>query len=95
MSERQPPAWRVAVSLFTAIPAGVNELLDDEAAALAAVPRPPLAAAVLVLAEVTGRVSVVIATAAPAARAGGFGALVADRTTAAERLGGGWGRRSG
>ena len=185
MSERQPPAWRVAISLFTAVPAGVSGALDDEVAAravlwlpaigllaggagagvllaaargnatgpgrllgaalavaalavltgglhldgladtadglgsrraaaaaldimrrpdigpmgvgalvllllvqvsaLAAVPRPPLAAAALVLAEVTGRVSVVIATAAPAARPGGFGALVAGRTTAAER----------
>jgi adenosylcobinamide-GDP ribazoletransferase len=56
-----------------------------QVSALAAVPRPPLAAAALVLAEVTGRVSVVIATAAPAARPGGFGALVAGRTTAAER----------
>jgi adenosylcobinamide-GDP ribazoletransferase len=184
MSERQPPAWRVAVSLFTTIPAGVG-MLDDEVAAravlwlpaigllaggggagvllaagsrnatgpgrllgaalavaviavltgglhldgladtadglgsrrpaataldimrrpdigpmgvgalvlmllvqvsaLAAVPRPALAAAALVLAEVTGRVSVIIATAAPAARPGGFGALVAGRTTAAER----------
>jgi adenosylcobinamide-GDP ribazoletransferase len=53
--------------------------------ALAAVPRLPLAAAAMVLAEVTGRVSVVIATASPAARPGGFGALVAGRTTAAER----------
>ena len=185
MSERQPPAWRVAVSLFTTIPAGVDEMLDDDVAArailwlpaigllsggagaavllvagrlnatgpgrllgaalavavigiltgglhldgladtadglgsrrvaaaaldimrrsdigpmgvgalvivllvqvsaLAAMPRPPLAAAALVLAEVTGRVSVVVATAAPAARSGGFGALVAGRTTAAER----------
>jgi adenosylcobinamide-GDP ribazoletransferase len=185
VSERRPPAWRVAVSLFTTIPAGIGEVLDDEvaarailwlpaigllaggagagvllaaasrtatgpgrllgaalavaviavltgglhldgladtadglgsrrpaaaaldimrrsdigpmgvgalvlallvqAAALAAVPRPPLAAAALVLAEVTGRVSVVVATAAPAARPGGFGALVAGRTTAAER----------
>jgi adenosylcobinamide-GDP ribazoletransferase len=184
VSERQPPAWRVAVSLFTTIPAGVSGVLDDDVAArailwlpaigllcggagagvllaagsrnatgpgrllgaalavavtavltgglhldgladtadglgsrrpaaaaldimrrsdigpmgvgalvfvlliqvsaLAAVPR-PLAAAALVLAEVTGRVSVVCATAAPAARPGGFGALVAGRTTAAER----------
>ena len=35
MSERQPPAWRVAVSLFTTIPAGVNGVLDDEVAARA------------------------------------------------------------
>jgi adenosylcobinamide-GDP ribazoletransferase len=53
--------------------------------AVAAIPRLPLATAALVLAEVTGRVSVVIATSSPAARPGGFGALVADRTTAAER----------
>ena len=184
-SERQPPAWRVALSLFTAIPAGVGGALDDDvaarailwlpgvglllggvgagvmvavgslnatgpgrllgaalavtaiavltgglhldgladtadglgsrrpaadalaimrrsdvgpmgvaalvlvllvqAAAVAAVPRLPLAAAAMVLAEVTGRVSVVIATSSPAARPGGFGALVAGRTTAAER----------
>ena len=184
-SERQPPAWRVALSLFTAIPAGVGGVLDDDVAArailwlpgvglllggvgagvmvavgslnatgpgrllgaalavaavavltgglhldgladtadglgsrrpaadalaimrrsdvgpmgvaalvlvllvqvaaVAAVPRLPLAAAAMVLAEVTGRVSVVIATSSPAARPGGFGALVAGRTTAAER----------
>ena len=69
-------------------PMGVGALvfvLLIQASALAAVPRPPLAAAALVLAEVTGRVSVVIATAAPAARPGGFGALVAGRTTGAER----------
>jgi adenosylcobinamide-GDP ribazoletransferase len=184
-SERQPPAWRVALSLFTTIPAGVTGVLDDDVAArailwlpgiglllggtgggvllaagsrnatgpgrllgaalavaviavltgglhldgladtadglgsrrpaaaaleimrrsdigpmgvgalvlvlviqvtaVAAVPRLPLAAAALVLAEVTGRVSVVVATSSAAARPGGFGALVASRTTAAER----------
>ena len=185
MSERQPPAWRVAMSLFTTIPAGVSGVLDDDAAArailwlpaiglllggigggvmlgvgslnstgpgrllgaalavtviavltgglhldgladtadglgsrrpaadalaimrrsdigpmgvgalvlvlliqvtaVAAIPRLPLAAVALLLAEVTGRVSVVVATSSPAARPDGFGALVADRTTAAER----------
>ena len=185
MSEQKPPSWRVAVSLFTTIPAGVSGILDDDVAArailwlpaiglmlggagagvmlavgvlnvtgpgrllgaalgvaviavltgglhldgladtadglgsrrpaadaldimrrsdigpmgvgalvfvlliqvtaVAAIPRLPLAAAALVLAEVTGRVSVVVATSSPAARPGGFGALVADRTTAAER----------
>lgn len=184
MSERKPPAWRVALSLFTAIPAGVNRMSDDDAArailwlpavglllgglgagvvqavgslspsgpgrllgaalavaliafltgglhldgladtadglgsrrpatdalaimhrsdigpmgvatlvltlliqvtAIAAMPTPPLAAAAFALAEVTGRVSVVVATSSPAARPGGFGALVAGRTTAAER----------
>jgi adenosylcobinamide-GDP ribazoletransferase len=184
VTERQPPGWRVAISLFTTIPAGVSGVLDDVAArairwlpavglllggigagvvlavgslnatgpgrllgaalavaviavltgglhldgladtadglgsrrpaadaleimrrsdigpmgvgalvlalliqvtAIAAVPRLPLAAAALVLAEVTGRVSVVVATSAPAARPGGFGALVAGRTTAVDR----------
>jgi adenosylcobinamide-GDP ribazoletransferase len=185
VSERQPPAWRVAVSLFTTIPAGVSGVLDDDVAArailwlpgigvllggvgaavvlaagrlnatgpgrllgaalavaviavltgglhldgladtadglgsrrpaadaleimrrsdvgpmgvgalvlvlliqvtaVAAIPRLPLAAAALVLAEVTGRVSVVIATSSPAARPGGFGALVAGRTTTVHR----------
>ncbi|HEY6496052.1 MAG TPA: adenosylcobinamide-GDP ribazoletransferase, partial [Trebonia sp.] len=32
---RQPPAWRVAMSLFTAIPAGVDGALDDDVAARA------------------------------------------------------------
>jgi len=185
MSERHPSGWRIALSLFTTIPAGVGGTLDDDAAAravlwlpgiglllggvaacvmlavgglnhtvagrllgaalavaalamatgglhldgladtadglgsrrpadaalaimrrsdigpmgvgalvlvlliqvtaVAAVPRLPLAAAALVLAEVSGRVSVVLATSSPAARPGGFGALVAGRTTAAER----------
>jgi adenosylcobinamide-GDP ribazoletransferase len=184
-SEGRPPAWRVALSLFTAIPAGVDGVLDDDVAAravlwlpgvglllggagagvmlavgalnatgpgrllgaalavavvavltgglhldgladtadglgsrrpaadalavmrrsdigpmgvaalvlvllvqvtaVAAVPRLPLAAAAVVLAEVAGRVSVVIATSSPAARPGGFGALVAGQTTAVER----------
>jgi adenosylcobinamide-GDP ribazoletransferase len=39
----------------------------------------------MVLAEVTGRVSAVVATSSPAARPGGFGALVAGRTTALDR----------
>ncbi len=185
MSQRHPAAWRVALSLFTTIPAGVDGVLDDDVAArailwlpaiglllggtgaglvlavaglnstspgrllgaalgvaaiaaltgglhldgladtadglgsrrpaaaaleimrrsdigpmgvgalvfvlliqvtaVAAIPRLPLAAAALILAEVTGRISVVVATSSPAARPGGFGALVADRTTAAER----------
>jgi adenosylcobinamide-GDP ribazoletransferase len=47
--------------------------------AIAAVPDG--AAASLVLAEVTGRVAVVVATGSRAARSGGFGALVAGRTS--------------
>jgi adenosylcobinamide-GDP ribazoletransferase len=49
------------------------------------VPRISLAAAALVLAAVTGRVAVVLATGSPAARPGGFGALVAGQTTPADR----------
>jgi adenosylcobinamide-GDP ribazoletransferase len=69
-------------------PMGVASLvfaLLIQVAALAAVPRAPLAAAALVLAAVTGRVAVVLATSYPAARPGGFGALVAGRTTARGR----------
>jgi len=69
-------------------PMGVGALvlvLLVQVAAVAAIPRAPLAAGAVVLAEVTGRVSVVVATSSPAARPGGFGALVAGRTTAAER----------
>ena len=35
MSEPRAPAWRVAMSLFTAIPAGVSGTLGDEVAARA------------------------------------------------------------
>jgi adenosylcobinamide-GDP ribazoletransferase len=69
-------------------PMGVAALvlvLLIQVAALAAVPRVPLAAAALALAAVTGRVAVVVATGSPAARPGGFGALVAGQTTAADR----------
>jgi adenosylcobinamide-GDP ribazoletransferase len=69
-------------------PMGVAALvlmLLIQVAALAAVPRASLAAGALVLAVVTGRVSVVVATASPAARPGGFGALVAGQTTPRDR----------
>lgn len=65
-------------------PMGVAALvlvLLIQVAALAAVPRASLGAAALVLAAVTGRVAVVVATGSPAARPGGFGALVAGGTT--------------
>ena len=32
VSQRHPPAWRVAMSLFTTIPAGVDGPLDDAVA---------------------------------------------------------------
>ena len=88
---RQPPPRRGALEIMRRSdigPMGVGALvlvLLIQVAAVAAVPRLPLAVAALVLAEVTGRVSVVVATSSPAARPGGFGALVAGRTTAAER----------
>ena len=69
-------------------PMGVAALvlvLLIQVAAVAAVPRPSLAAAALVLAAVTGRVAVVLATGSPTARPGGFGALVAGQTTTADR----------
>lgn len=70
-------------------PMGVAALvlvLLIQVAALAAVPNSSAAGLALVLATVTGRVSVVLATGSPPARPGGFGALVAGRTTARGRL---------
>jgi adenosylcobinamide-GDP ribazoletransferase len=70
-------------------PMGVTALvlvLLIQVSALAAIPRVPLAAAALVLAEVTGRAAVVVATGSPAARPGGFGALVAGRTAPRDRV---------
>jgi len=70
-------------------PMGVAALvfvLLIEVTALAAVPRVTVAAAALVLAAATGRVAVVLATGYPAARPGGFGALVAGQTTAGGRV---------
>jgi len=69
-------------------PMGVAALvlvLLIQVAALAAIPRTALAAAALVLAAVTSRVAVVLATGSPAARPGGFGSLVARQTSAADR----------
>jgi len=89
LGSRRPAAEALDIMRRSDIgPMGVAALvlmLLIQVTALAAIPRPPLAAAALVLAEVTGRVAVVIATASPAARPGGFGALVAGRTTAGQR----------
>jgi adenosylcobinamide-GDP ribazoletransferase len=89
LGSRRPAADALEIMRRSDIgPMGVGALvlaLIIQVTAVAAIPRLPLATAALVLAEVTGRVSVVIATSSPAARPGGFGALVADRTTAAER----------
>jgi adenosylcobinamide-GDP ribazoletransferase len=89
LGSRRPAADALAIMRRSDIgPMGVAALvltLLVQVAALAAVPRVSLAAAALVLAEVTGRVSVVAATSSPAARPGGFGALVAGRTTGLDR----------
>jgi len=89
LGSRRPAADALDIMRRSDIgPMGVGALvlvLLIQVAAVAALPRVPLAAAALVLAEVTGRVSIVVATSSPAARPGGFGALVAGRTTAAER----------
>ena len=89
LGSRRPAADALEIMRRSDIgPMGVGTLVLVvlvQVTAVAAVPRLPLAAAALVLAEVTGRVSVVVATSSPAARPGGFGALVANRTTAAER----------
>jgi len=89
LGSRQPPAEALDIMRRSDIgPMGVAALvlvLLIQVTALAAIPRLPLAAAAVVLAEATGRVSVVIATASPAARPGGFGALVAGSTTASQR----------
>lgn len=89
LGSRRPAAEALDIMRRSDIgPMGVAALvlvLLIQVAALAAIPRPPLSAAALVLAEVTGRVAVVVATATPAARPGGFGALVAGGTSARQR----------
>ena len=89
LGSRRPAAGALEIMRRSDIgPMGVGALalvLLIQVTAVAAVPRLPLAAAALILAEVTGRVSVVVATSSPAARPGGFGALVAGRTTAVDR----------
>jgi adenosylcobinamide-GDP ribazoletransferase len=90
LGSRRAPAEALAIMRRSDIgPMGVATLvlvLLVQVAALAAIPRLPVAAAALTLAEITGRVSVVLATASPPARPGGFGALVAGRTTARDRF---------
>jgi adenosylcobinamide-GDP ribazoletransferase len=90
LGSRRSPAEALAIMRRSDIgPMGVATLvlmLLVQVTALAAVPRPALAAAAIALAEVTGRVSIVVATAFPAARPSGFGALVAGQTTEADRV---------
>jgi adenosylcobinamide-GDP ribazoletransferase len=90
LGSRRPAAAALEIMRRPDIgPMGVAALvfgLFIQVTAIAAVPRVPFAAAAVVLAEVTGRVAVVLATASPAARPGGFGALVAGQTTRVARL---------
>ena len=85
LGSRRPAADALAIMRRSDVgPMGVAALvlvLLIQVAALASVPRVSLGAAALVLAQVTGRVAVVVATGSPAARPGGFGALVAGQTT--------------
>jgi len=88
LGSRRAPADALAIMRRSDVgPMGVAALvlvLLVQVTALAAVPDG--AAASLVLAEVTGRVAVVVATGSPAARPGGFGALVAGRTSPRARM---------
>ena len=89
LGSRRPAADALEIMRRSDIgPMGVGALvlvLLIQVAAVAAIPHLPLGAAALVLAEVTGRVSVVVATSSPAARPGGFGSLIAGRTTTVDR----------
>ena len=89
LGSRRSPAEALDIMRRSDIgPMGVATLvlvLLVQVTAVAAIPRLPLAVAALALAEVTGRVSVVVATETPAARPGGFGSLVAGQTTALDR----------
>jgi adenosylcobinamide-GDP ribazoletransferase len=84
LGSRRPAAQALDIMRRSdAGPMGVAALvlvLLIQVAALSAIARTPTAAAALVLAAATGRVAVVVATGFPAARPGGFGALVAGRT---------------
>jgi adenosylcobinamide-GDP ribazoletransferase len=87
LGSRRAPADALAIMRRSDVgPMGVAALvlvLLIQVTALTAVPDG--AAASLVLAEVTGRAAVVVATGSPAARPGGFGALVAGQTSARAR----------
>ena len=84
LGSRRPAAQALDIMRRSDVgPMGVAALvlvLLIQVAALATIARTPAAAAALMLAAVTGRVAVVVATGFPAARPGGFGALVAGRT---------------
>lgn len=89
LGSRRPAAQALDIMRRSDVgPMGVAALvfvLLIQVAALAAVPQARAGAGALVLAAVTGRVAVVLATGFPAARPGGFGALVAGRTRGRDR----------
>jgi adenosylcobinamide-GDP ribazoletransferase len=89
LGSRRPAAQALEIMRRSdAGPLGVATLvlvLLVQVCALASLPRGWAGAAGLVLAAVTGRVAVVLATGSPPARPSGFGALVAGRTSAAGR----------
>jgi adenosylcobinamide-GDP ribazoletransferase len=90
LGSRRPAAAALEIMRRSDVgPMGVAALvlvLLIQVTALAALPDAATAGLALVLAAVTGRVSVVLATASPPARPGGFGALVAGQTTARGRV---------
>lgn len=89
LGSRRPAAAALDIMRQSDIgPMGVVALvlvLLIQATALASVPSAPAAGLAFVLAQVTSRVAVVLATGSPAARPGGFGALIAGQTPALSR----------
>ncbi len=92
LGSRRPSRAALAIMRRPDIgPMGVATLLLVvlvQISALAAIPPGALSAAALVLAAVTGRVAVVLASGpgSPSARPGGFGALITDTTTTRVRV---------
>lgn len=89
LGSRRPATTALAIMRKSDVgPMGVAALVFSlliQVAALAAIPRVPGAGLAFVLAQVTARVAVVLATGSPAARPGGFGALVAGQTRGRDR----------
>jgi adenosylcobinamide-GDP ribazoletransferase len=90
LGSRRPAATALDIMRKSDVgPMGVATLvlvLLIQAAALAALPSANSAALSFVLSQITARTAVVLATASPPARAGGFGALVADASTPRSRI---------
>lgn len=89
LGSRRPAAAALDIMRKSDIgPMGVAALvlvLLIQVTALASVPSAATAGLAFVLAQVTSRVAVVLATASPAARPGGFGALIAGQTSGRSR----------